>query len=106
MVGSVRDLSTITTAHIYRRDRLDTSDAYLLFRRTMAPSPVWLPLFSATIGWAWLSAYGSFRHLIAAAVGSARLFSGQEPRSIISYGFGDRPLSIQPKREKTASRLR
>jgi hypothetical protein len=69
LVGSVRDKANVISVHIHRRDRLDTSDAYLLFRRTMIPSLVWLLMFAATIGWAWLSAYGSFRHLIAAAAG-------------------------------------
>jgi hypothetical protein len=36
--------------HVHRRDRLDTSDAYLLFRRTMIPSPIRLLLFAVTIG--------------------------------------------------------
>lgn len=67
LVGSVRDLANVISVHVHHRGRLDSSDAYGLFRRTMIPSPVWLLLSAATIGWAWLSAYGSFRHLIVTA---------------------------------------
>lgn len=51
LVGSVRDLVNVISVHLVRRSELPTSDAYLLFRRTMIPSPVWLVLFSGTIGW-------------------------------------------------------
>jgi hypothetical protein len=42
---------------------------YILFRRTMIPSPVWLLLFGAVIGYSWISAYGSFGHLTTRAFG-------------------------------------
>lgn len=69
LVGSVRDWVNVVTLHFRRRELLETSDAYLLFRRTMIPSPVWLLLFGAVIGWCWLTAYGSFGHLITRAFG-------------------------------------
>lgn len=50
LVGSVRGLATVIGVHTRRRDQLQTSDAYLLFRRTGVPSPVWLLLFAVVIG--------------------------------------------------------
>ncbi|WP_240034707.1 M50 family metallopeptidase [Glaciihabitans arcticus] len=50
LVGSVRGLLTVVGVHTRRRDQLQTSDAYLLFRRTGVPSPVWLLLFAVVIG--------------------------------------------------------
>lgn len=49
LVGSVRGLATVIGVHTRRRDQLQTSDAYLLYRRTGVPSPVWLLLFAALI---------------------------------------------------------
>jgi hypothetical protein len=69
LVGSVRAWVNLVVLHFRRRELLETSDAYLLFRRTMIPSPVWLLLFGAVIGFAWISAYGSFGHLITRAFG-------------------------------------
>ncbi|MEX1079533.1 MAG: M50 family metallopeptidase [Homoserinimonas sp.] len=50
LVGSVRGLFGVIAVHTSRRDQLQTSDAYLLFRRTGIPSPLWLALFAAIIG--------------------------------------------------------
>ena len=50
LVGAVRGLGTVIGVHVRRRDRLQTSDAYLLYRRTGVPSPVWLALFAVIIG--------------------------------------------------------
>jgi len=50
LVGSVRALGTVIGVHLRRRDQLATSDAYLLYRRTGIPSPIWLLLFAALIG--------------------------------------------------------
>ena len=50
LVGSVRGLGTVIGVHVRRRDQLQTSDAYLLYRRTGVPSPVWLALFAVIIG--------------------------------------------------------
>lgn len=60
LVGSVRGLATVISVHIRHRDRLATSDAYLLFRRTGVPSPVWLLLFAAVIGGCVVFAVSSF----------------------------------------------
>ncbi len=50
LVGSVRSLGTVIGVHLRRRDQLATSDAYLLYRRTGIPSPIWLLLFALLIG--------------------------------------------------------
>lgn len=50
LVGSVRGLFTVIAVHTSHRSQLQTSDAYLLFRRTGIPSPLWLALFAAIIG--------------------------------------------------------
>jgi hypothetical protein len=49
LVGSVRGLVGVVAVHTSHRSQLQTSDAYLLFRRTGVPSPVWLALFAAII---------------------------------------------------------
>ncbi|MET1156585.1 M50 family metallopeptidase [Arthrobacter sp.] len=69
LVGAGRAWINLVSLHFSRRELLETSDAYLLFRRTMIPSPVWLLLFGAVIGYSWFSAYGSFGHLITRAFG-------------------------------------
>ena len=50
LVGSVRGLATVVGVHTSRRGQLHTSDAYLLYKRTGVPSPVWLLIFAALIG--------------------------------------------------------
>lgn len=50
LVGSVRGLAAVIAVHTSHRSRLQTSDAYLLFRRTGVPSPLWLTLFAVIIG--------------------------------------------------------
>lgn len=50
LVGSVRGLVTVIGVHVRRRGQLQTSDAYLLYRRTGVPSVVWLAIFAALIG--------------------------------------------------------
>ncbi|WP_022885556.1 M50 family metallopeptidase [Glaciibacter superstes] len=60
LVGSVRGLATVIGVHTRRRSQLATSDAYLLFRRTGVPSPVWLLLFAGVIGGCVVFAVSSF----------------------------------------------
>ena len=50
LVGSVRGWLTVVGVHLRRRDQLQTSDAYLLYRSTHVPSPVWLGLWAGLIG--------------------------------------------------------
>jgi hypothetical protein len=49
LVGSVRGLATVIGVHTSRRSQLASSDAYLLYRRTGIPSPVWLAIFAIVI---------------------------------------------------------
>lgn len=49
LIGSVRGLLTVVSVHVSRRSQLETSDAYLLYRRTGVPSVVWLLIFAAVI---------------------------------------------------------
>jgi hypothetical protein len=50
LVGAVRGLLTVIGVHTSRRAQLRTSDAYLLYKRTGVPSPVWLAIFAVLIG--------------------------------------------------------
>ncbi len=60
LVGAVRALGTVIGVHLGRRDQLASSDAYLLYRRTGIPSPIWLLLFTALIGGCWVAAVTSY----------------------------------------------
>lgn len=57
LVAAVRDLAKLVHVHLRRRDRLATSDAYLLFRATAVPSFMWILLFSGVVAGAWLTAW-------------------------------------------------
>ena len=43
--------------HVRRRERLGSSDAWLLYRATAIPSAVWIALFSLLVGGAWVLAW-------------------------------------------------
>lgn len=60
LVGAVRGLATVIGVHVLHRDRLHTSDAYLLYRRTGIPSPLWLAVFTALIAAAALIAVAAY----------------------------------------------
>lgn len=60
LVGAVRALGTVIGVHVRRRDQLASSDAYLLYRRTGIPSPIWLILFTALIGGCCVAAVASY----------------------------------------------
>lgn len=49
LVGSVRGLFTVISVHTTRRSHVQSSDAYLLYKRTGIPSPVWLIGFTVVI---------------------------------------------------------
>ncbi len=49
LVGAVRGLVTVVSIHTVRRQELATSDAFILYRATRIPSPIWLLLFAAVI---------------------------------------------------------
>ncbi|NUS35533.1 MAG: M50 family metallopeptidase [Pseudarthrobacter sp.] len=53
LVAAVRDVMKLTNVHLRRRDRLASSDAYLLYRATAVPSAVWIALFFLLIAGAW-----------------------------------------------------
>lgn len=66
LVGAVRDLLKLTQVHLRRRDRLSTSDAYLLYRATAVPSAVWIVLFTALVAGSWLVAWQPISTILAA----------------------------------------
>jgi len=57
LVGAVRDLIKLTHLHLRRRDRLASSDAYLLYRATAIPSGIWIVLFTVLVAGSWLVAW-------------------------------------------------
>jgi hypothetical protein len=57
LVAAVRDLLKLTHVHLRRRDRLSSSDAYLLYRATSVPSGIWIGLFTLLVAGAWLVAW-------------------------------------------------
>lgn len=57
LVAAIRDLGKLANVHLRRRDRLATSDAYLLARATRIPAAVWIVLFAAVVGAAWWVAW-------------------------------------------------
>jgi hypothetical protein len=60
LVGSVRGLAAVVGVHLRHRDRLPSSDAWLLYRRTGVPSPVWLALFAVMISGCLLAAFAAY----------------------------------------------
>jgi hypothetical protein len=66
LVASVRDLGKLVHVHLKRRDRLASSDAYLLFRATSVPSGVWITLFSVLVAASWLVAWQPISAVFAA----------------------------------------
>ncbi|WP_461174876.1 M50 family metallopeptidase [Arthrobacter sp. Z1-9] len=68
LVGAVRDLIKLTHVHLRRRDRLASSDAYLLFRATAIPSVVWILLFTVLVGGSWLVAWQPISAVLPAGV--------------------------------------
>ncbi|MCU1511297.1 MAG: family peptidase [Arthrobacter sp.] len=69
LVAAVRDLAKLANVHLRRRDRLPTSDAYLLFRATSIPAVVWLVLFAAVVAGAWWFAWQPMAQVLAALLG-------------------------------------
>jgi hypothetical protein len=66
LVAAVRDLAKLTNVHLRRRDKLASSDAYLLYRATSIPSGVWIALFAAVIAASWLVAWQPISSILAA----------------------------------------
>jgi hypothetical protein len=57
LVGAVRDLCKLAGVHLRRRDRLASSDAYLLYRATSMPSVLWIVLFAVLVTGSWLAVW-------------------------------------------------
>ena len=57
LVAAVRDLIKLAHLHLRRRERLASSDAYLLWRATSSPSAVWIVLFAVLVAGSWLWAW-------------------------------------------------
>jgi hypothetical protein len=68
LVAAVRDLGKLATVHLKRRDRLATSDAYLLSRSTRIPAAVWIVLFAVVVGAAWWVAWQPLSQVLAAGL--------------------------------------
>jgi hypothetical protein len=66
LVAAVRDLAKLTNIHLRRRDRLSSSDAYLLYRATAIPSGVWIALFAAVIAASLLVAWQPISSILSA----------------------------------------
>jgi hypothetical protein len=66
LVAAVRDLAKLTNVHLRRRDRLASSDAYILYRATSVPSGIWIALFLAVIAGCWLVAWQPISSILAA----------------------------------------
>lgn len=66
LVAAVRDLLKLSQVHLRRRERLASSDAYLLYRATSVPSFVWIGLFTAIMAGSWLVAWQPIATILAA----------------------------------------
>jgi predicted outer membrane repeat protein len=66
LVAAVRDLAKLTNVHLRRRDRLASSDAYILYRATSVPSGIWIALFLAVIAGCWVVAWQPISSILAA----------------------------------------
>ncbi|PNI09548.1 hypothetical protein CXX84_04665 [Arthrobacter sp. AFG7.2] len=66
LVAAVRDLIKLANVHLRRRDRLTSSDAYLLWRATAVPSAVWIVLFAVLVAGSWLWAWQPISVVLAA----------------------------------------
>lgn len=69
LVGSVRDLGKVISVHLRRRRELQSSDAFLLYRSTGVPSPVWVLLFAVVIAASLVAAWFPLSEVVAAALG-------------------------------------
>lgn len=57
LIGSIRDLGKLIHVHVRRREDLESSDAYNLFRGSFIPSPVWILAMAAVIAFSALQAW-------------------------------------------------
>lgn len=73
LVAAVRDLGKLLDVHLRRRDRLPSSDAYLLYRATRIPAPVWIMLFAAVVAASWWFAWQPMAQVLAPFFGPGPL---------------------------------
>lgn len=66
LVAAVRDLAKLSNVHLRRRDRLASSDAYILYRATSVPSGIWIALFFGVIAACWVVAWQPISAILAA----------------------------------------
>lgn len=59
LIGAVRDLGKLVHVHFRRREELESSDAYNLFRGSFIPSPVWILAMAAVIALSVLQAWAA-----------------------------------------------
>lgn len=69
LVAAVRDLGKLVAVHSRHRNRLSTSDAYLLARSTPLPAFVWIGLFAAVVAAAWWAAWQPMAPVVAGLFG-------------------------------------
>jgi hypothetical protein len=69
LVAAVRDLLKLANVHLRRRERLPTSDAYLLFRATSIPAALWIALFAIVVASAWWFAWQPMAQVLATLLG-------------------------------------
>ncbi|WP_427131687.1 M50 family metallopeptidase [Pseudarthrobacter sp. S9] len=69
LVAAVRDLGKLANLHLRHRDRLSTSDAYLLDRATSVPAIVWIFLFAAVVAGSWWCAWQPMALVVTALLG-------------------------------------
>ncbi len=69
LVAAVRDLGKLADVHLRHRHRLPTSDAYLLYRATSVPAPVWIAAFAAVVAGSWWVAWQPMAEVLAAGFG-------------------------------------
>ncbi|MGO4121864.1 M50 family metallopeptidase [Arthrobacter sp. YAF16] len=69
LVAAVRDLGKLVAVHSRHRNRLSTSDAYLLARSTPLPAFVWIGLFGVVVAAAWWVAWQPMAPVVAGLFG-------------------------------------
>lgn len=70
LVAAVRDLAKLTNLHVRHRNRLATSDAFLLYRATSVPAPVWIVVFAALVAASWWVAWQPMAAVLDSALGA------------------------------------
>lgn len=73
LVAAVRDMGKLVNVHVRHRDRLPTSDAYLLSRATSVPAAVWIFFFAAVVAGAWWFAWQPMAPVFTALFGQFSL---------------------------------